>query len=80
MSRPIVQWEEILAKLPAPNGVNSDVICANRVLGDLVGYNHPSGSMATRNRRQAIKDNDAAELANAMLAFARMYFDQGVRP
>ena len=79
-ARPIEQWEQIFAKLPAPEGFNSDVLCAARVLGDIQGYSHPSGSEATRKRRQRIKDRDAQELAHAMLAFARMYYDAGVRP
>lgn len=79
-NRPAEQWDEIFKKLPAPNGLNSDVLCAERVLGDLDGYNHPSGNMTTRKKRQAAKDRDSKELANAMLAFARMYFDAGVRP
>lgn len=73
-------WETILGRLPAPNGIDSDKLCAERVLGDLVGYNHPGGSEATRKRRQADKDRDALELRNAMVAFARMYIDAGVRP
>lgn len=79
-ARTIEQWEQVFAKLPAPNGENADVICARRVIGDLVGYLHPSGNENTRRRRQADKDHDSQELANAMLAFARMYFDHGIRP
>lgn len=78
--RPIEQWEQIFAKLPAPEGVNADVLCAHRALGDLVGYEHPTGTERTRKRRQEAKDRDAVELSRAMIAFARMYFDAGVRP
>lgn len=78
--RPVEQWIEIFSKLPAPAGMNSDRICAERVIGDFVGYTHPSGSEATRKRRQANKNRDSIELKNAMIAFARMYYDAGVRP
>jgi len=78
--RPAEQWDQIFAKLPSPAGMNSDQICAERVLGDLIGYTHPSGSEKTRRRRQAIKNRDSIELRNAMIAFARMYIDAGVRP
>lgn len=77
--RPTEQWEQIFSKLPAPNGLNSDVLCAERVLGDIEGYQPPSGSEPTRKRRQAVKSRDAIELSHAMIAFARMYFDAGVR-
>ena len=73
-------WDTIFAKLPSPAGMNSDQICAERVIGDLVGYNHPGGSEKTRKRRQADKNRDSIELKNAMIAFARMYIDAGVRP
>lgn len=78
--RPVEQWETILGRLPALEGVNSDKICAERILGDIEGYQHPTGNERTRKRRQAVKDRDVTELRNAMLAFARMYYDAGVRP
>ena len=78
--RPVEQWSEILGRIPAPEGVNTDKLCAFRVLGDIEGYQHPSGSDATRKRRFRTMDRDSQELANAMIAFARMYFDAGVRP
>jgi hypothetical protein len=80
--RPVEQWEQILARLPAPNsvGVDTDMLCAERVLGDLQGYQHPGGNEATRRRRAGIKQRDAIELSRAMIAFARMYYDLGVRP
>jgi hypothetical protein len=74
--RPAEQWDQIFAKLPAPAGLDSDYLCAERVLGDLIGY-RPSGPIK---RRVAFKTRDATELKNAMLAFARMYYDAGVRP
>lgn len=78
--RPIDQWSEIFGKLSAPNGESAELICANRVIGDLIGYIHPSGNNETRKRREGIRFRDANELKNAMIAFARMYFDAGVRP
>jgi hypothetical protein len=78
--RPTDQWEQIFARLPAPNGLNSDAICAERVLGDIEGYQHPTGTENTRKRRQRVKDRDVTELSRAMIAFARMYYDAGVRP
>ena len=78
--RPIEQWSEILGNILAPEGQNTDKLCAFRVLGDIEGYQHPSGNEATRKHRVRIKDRDSQELANAMIAFARMYFDAGVRP
>lgn len=80
-ARPVEQWEQIFAKLPAPEGFNSDVLCAARVLGDIQGYSLPAlARIFATGRVQAVKDRDAQELANAMLAFARMYYDAGVRP
>jgi len=79
-ARPVEQWIEIFGKIPAPNGVDADKLIAERVIGDLVGYEHPSGNFKTRERRQYRKDRDAQELRNAMIAFARMYYDTGVRP
>lgn len=79
-ARPVEQWTEIFGKLPAPNGVDADKLMAERVIGDLIGYEHPSGSAPTRARRQERKTRDAEELRNAMIAFARIYFDAGVRP
>lgn len=78
--RPVDQWQKILGDLPSPNGVNSEQVMARRIIGDLVGYSHPSGKPATRARRQRDAERDAAELANAMTAYARMMFDAGVRP
>jgi hypothetical protein len=79
-ARPIEQWQQILGDVPCPNGFNMEKAMARRVIGDLVGYNHPSGSVSTRRRRQQDAERDAAELANAMTAYARMMFDAGVRP
>jgi hypothetical protein len=79
-ARPVEQWEQIYAKLPAPNGVDGDKIIAERIIGDLIGYEQPSGNAATRARRQARKTHDVEELANALKAYARLYIDHGVRP
>lgn len=72
MTRTPEQWEKILGDLAAPENQNSDQTCAARVLADMIGY------------RQNVNVNsgviDVANLANAMVAFARMYFDHGVRP
>ena len=68
--RPIEQWTEILGKLPSPEGQNSERLVADRIIGDLVGYRHSSKQ----------RQRDAAEIANAMQAYARMMFDAGVRP
>jgi hypothetical protein len=68
--RPIDQWTEILGKLPAPEGVVPEMIMARRILGDLVGYAHRKFTIL----------RDSEELAHAMIAYARMMFDAGVRP
>jgi hypothetical protein len=63
--RSVEQWKEILSSLPAPG--SPELAMADRVLGDLVGYRHHSSQ---RNR-------DAAELANAMLAYFQMLKEAG---
>ena len=61
-------WGEILGMLGAPAESAPEYICAQRILGDLVGYQH-------RNRH---RDRDARELANALEAYAKMLQDAGV--
>jgi hypothetical protein len=78
--RPIEQWQKILGDLPAPNGENAEYIMAQRIIGDFVGYEHPGGNARTRERRTAIRQRDAQELAHALQAYGRMMFDAGVRP
>jgi hypothetical protein len=68
--RPIEDWQKILGDLPAPEGENMETIMGNRILGDMVGYRHGS-----RDRLR-----DAEEVGRAMVAYARMMFDAGVRP
>lgn len=79
-ARPVDQWTTILGKLPAPEGTNTEKLMARRIIGDLVGYNHPNGSERTRKRREIDADRDSQEIANGMIAYARMMFDAGVRP
>ena len=76
----IENWEKILGQVPCPEGTNADLLCARRVIGDLIGYQHPGGNQQTYKRRLGVKNRDAEELKNAMIAFARMYFDAKVRP
>lgn len=68
--RPVEQWVKILGDIPSPMGQHMERDMADRILGDIVNYRHKA---KTRSR-------DAAELANAMQAYARMMFDAGVRP
>jgi hypothetical protein len=67
-ARPIEQWVEILAALPAPH--SAELAVAERVLGDLAGYRQNSRWRA----------DDAEQIAAAMQAYARLCFDAGFRP
>jgi hypothetical protein len=73
-------WAKILGDLPSPEGSNSELIMARRIIGDLLGYQHPSGNGRTRLRRELTTQRDTQELANALVAYGRLYFDHGVRP
>lgn len=67
--RPIAQWTEIFEQLRAEHGAKLTAKhLAERILGDFIGYEHPTGNVATRARREARKVHDVAELANALKA------------
>ena len=76
----IEQWMTILGRLPAPTGRTVEEIMAERILGDILGYQHPSGGANTYRRRSLIKDRDVKELANALTAYAKMLAEYGVKP
>jgi hypothetical protein len=63
-ARTIQQWHDIFKEMPTPaNAVN----CAYRLLGDITGY-----STRTSDHN---KDQDADQIANALLAFKRIGSD-----
>lgn len=66
------QWEQIITKIleEIRPGEDIDIAVATRIMGDFVGYQHPNGNPKTRARRQANKDRDTIELANAIKAMA----------
>lgn len=65
----IDDWMIILGRQDATHS-SAEIAAANRIIGDLVGYQRSS-----RHRQR-----DAKELANAMQAYARMCIDAGLRP
>ncbi len=73
-ARPVTQWTEIFENLRRTCGATlTPEAIAVRILGDLIGYEHPnSGNAVTRQRRQINKDHDVAELANAIRALVRL--------
>ena len=70
MIRTVENWMKVLGDLPAPEGQNTEQLMAFRIMGDLTGYRDHAGH----------KDWDAVQLANALVAYARMMFDAKVRP
>ena len=69
-------WLTILERQFYPHqdelGRDHELDFAARMIGDLVGYNHPGGNAATRARREADKKRDIAELANALKAYGTL--------
>jgi hypothetical protein len=75
--RPPEQWLQILENThrsitPTVDGADYETAMAARILGDIQGYEHPTGSQATRERREKIKHRDIAELANALRAYGTL--------
>lgn len=65
--RSVEQWMEIMRRMDVPAQARPEAAVADRILGDLVGYSHRS-----KNRTR-----DGGELANAMLAYARLMKEAG---
>ncbi len=69
-ARSIADWTAIFPKLPAPADVSVEQAIANRIIADLVGYQHKS--------KHRVSDIDS--IANALIVYAKMLHDNGVRP
>lgn len=69
-ARSIADWTAIFPKLASPADQSVEQTIANRIIADLVGYKHNS-----QHRRV-----DIDSLANALIVYAKMLADAGVRP
>ena len=70
ISHSVETWIEIFGKLPSPLTETAEFSMANRIIGDLVGYRHTS-----KHRQEDVKN-----LANAMIAYARLLQQHNVTP
>lgn len=61
------QWREVFSRLPAPQ--SAELAIANRLISDLLGY-----------RKNSIyREIDAENLATALVAYAQLLQEHGVK-
>jgi len=63
----VEKWKDIFSVLPAPHSAEEAI--AQRIIGDMVGYKHNS----------KYRSDDAKSLANALVAYAQLLQEYGVK-